>query len=157
MMMSQPQAYLAARDLRRQRCRSLIVNRSHGVDLRVNAILPQWRRRLGIRGGRIPFAQTAPIMRRLLERHWPAVAEHSDGIMVTCHMDRDVLIDRVRIPPGQVRVIPLGLPSHFLDKSAPAFDKVRWRRLLYVGQYSFVRGPDVLYRSLTECCGNFGM
>ena len=142
--MSQPQAYLAARDLKRRGFGGLVINRSHGLELHVNAVVPQWHRRLGIPESRFPRSLLIPLMRKLLERQWPAVVKYSDGIVVPCTMDRDFLVGRIPVPPTRVRTIHHGVPAEFLRVPPIPFTGNRWRRILYVGQFSFIKGPDIL-------------
>ena len=141
--MSQPQAYLAARDLKGRGFKGLVINRSHGVELRVNAVLPEWHRKLGVRASRFPRSLLTPVLRRLLERQWPAVARWSDGIIVQCEDDRDCLLERLRLDPNRVRAILNGVPDDYLTTSPPMTVE-RLRRLLYVGQFAFFKAPQIL-------------
>ena len=140
--MSQPQAALAARALRARRFPGLIVNRSHGVELRADRILPAWHRRLGVSESRIPLASA--MFRRLLARQWRGIARDCHGIIVGCEMDREFLCRELRLPPSRVLTAAHGVASEFLVTPPCPPTPERNRRLLHVGQFAFFKGSYLL-------------
>jgi len=60
--------------------KGLMVNRSHAVELRANAILGEWHQRLGVAESRFPAVSR--LMRRLLDREWQSIARECDGVIV---------------------------------------------------------------------------
>jgi len=147
-MVSQPQAYLAARVLKTHGIGGLVINRSHGLELRVNAVLPEWHRRLGVPESSEIRSLLTPVLRRLLERQWPAVARWSDGVILCCNHDRDFLMSRLAISPGKVRTIHHGVPDAYLQDDVASTNERRRKRILYVGQFSFIKGPHILAQTI---------
>ena len=149
-IMSQPQAYLAARALKKRGFGGLVINRSHGLELRANAVLPKWHRRLGVSESRGIRSLLTPVLRRLLERQWPAVARWSDGVILCCDHDRDFLMSRLAISPDKVRTIHHGIPDAYLQDDVASMGERRRKRILYVGQFSFIKGPHILAQTVNE-------
>jgi glycosyltransferase involved in cell wall biosynthesis len=141
---SQPQAWLIARRLRRRGFTGVFVNRSHGLELRVNHVVPEWQKTYGIPDGRFPLSLLTPVLRRLLESQWPAVAAASDGIILPCEDDRECLLSCVSVPEYKVRVIHHGVPAAYLQCPPRKMTAERSKRLLHVGQFSFFKGPHIV-------------
>ena len=144
-IMSQPHAFLAARALKPQGFRGVVINRSHGVELRVYRILPEWHARLGVPESRFPPATR--ILHRLLRRHWHAVLASSDLVVVPSQEDRESLLEFAAQGQGtDIVVIPHGIAPPF-EKDAVAIRGAgdpRCSRVLWVGQWSFIKGTDIL-------------
>lgn len=150
-LMSQPQAWLAARALRRARYDGVILNRSHGVEPRViEALAPHYARR-----GR-PRSRNELLTRMLdaaLNRQWKEIARYADGFVVGCHVDREYLETRFSIAPERIVVAPHGVSDQMLD--APETDiPDRFERFLHVGQYAFYKGSDDLIEIATRVLEN---
>jgi 2-polyprenyl-3-methyl-5-hydroxy-6-metoxy-1,4-benzoquinol methylase len=143
-LLSQPQAWLAAKALKQSSFQGLVINRSHGVELRVDRILPEWHRRLGVPESRFPLLTRT--LRHALQRQWPRAVRWSDGVVVPSEMDRECLLQEIAAPPYKVRTVHHGLTAQFVDTPviSPQSPAERFRRLLYVGQQAFIKGPDVL-------------
>jgi glycosyltransferase involved in cell wall biosynthesis len=140
---SQPHAYLAAREHRVLGRPGVFTNRSHGVELRYDEAMRRWRDHMPSRppGWKRPLSAA---LRRLLDRHWRWVARWSDGFVLPCDADREYLLARFPIPEWRARTIHHGLPEVFVERPPAAFDRQRLTRLLYVAQYAFFKGPDVV-------------
>ena len=145
---SQPQAYLAFHDLKRQRFRGLVINRSHGLELMANEIVGQWHRKLAIPETRFPRSLLSPIIQRFLRRHWHAATPHCDGILVPAKDIADFLISRLRVSPEKLAVVHHGVCSGFVTSRPRPVTPERQSRILYVGQYAFIKGPHILARTL---------
>jgi glycosyltransferase involved in cell wall biosynthesis len=140
-LMSQPQAYLAARMLKKAGFPGTVVNRSHGVELRVDAVLPAWHRRLAVPESRCPLLSR--LVRPWLHRQWSQILQWTDGVVTGCALDREFLLQKRAANPETVRAIPHGVGAPFLDGPLPASDPNRMN-LLHVGQFAFIKGVDVL-------------
>jgi len=145
---SHAQGYLAARDHRRRRRPGVFVSRSHGVEVRVEEAMSVWRARLGVQQKRTLRSVLRPVLRRLLARHWPQLVRHCDGIIVGCSMDRDFLIERYDLDPDRVEAIAHGVCVRHLERPVAPMSSERLRRVLYAGQFNFLKGPHVLARVL---------
>ncbi len=142
--LSQPHAYLAAEDHIRSKRPGIFVNRSHGVELRVEKVVTYWRKRLGFRANRFPRSIFTTILQALLSRHWTSVAKASNGIIVGCEEDRSFLISHLCVSPVKVKVIQYGIPYSFITRKVIPMQGERINRLLYVGQYAFLKAPHIL-------------
>lgn len=147
-MISQPQGYRAARWLQSEGFPGAVVNRSHGLELRVDAVLPEWHRHYGIPESRAPW-MTAMLKRPLL-RQWTQAVRWFDAVVLPSQDDRDYLLRTTGISPDSAVVIPHGVPDQFLQSPPAAWTALRQRRLLYVGQYAFIKGHDVLVEVLNR-------
>ena len=146
---NQPQGWLAAKFLRDSNFSGVVVNRSHGVELLVNEVVPAWHKRLGIPESKFPRSLLTPILRRKLESQWPAAAEYSDGIIVSSEIDRDYLVKRLGLAEDSVAAIQQGIPDNILETTPAPMTNYRIKRLLYVGQFSFIKGPHLLAEIFT--------
>ncbi|MCA9079625.1 MAG: glycosyltransferase family 4 protein [Planctomycetaceae bacterium] len=148
--MSQPQAWLAARDLKSRQFQGLVMNRSHGLELRVDRVLPEWHRRMGIPESKFPRSLFTPALRHFLQRQWWKAVQFSDGVIVTCEMDRDFLIDKIPAATAKTFVVHHGVAAEFVERPPRSLTPDRLSRLLYVGQHSFIKGYHILVQVLNR-------
>ena len=147
--MSQPQAYLAAKALKQSGFQGVVINRSHGVELRADNVLPYWYQKLGFRESRFPGFLTRSL-RKLLQRQWYEVIKYCDAIIVTCQDDRDCLVKSLPIAPNKVSVIHHGVPRVFIHTPTKPYSPERQKRLLYVGQSAFFKAPIILSKIINQ-------
>lgn len=147
---SQPQGYLAAKTLRKMNFAGVVTNRSHGLELIMNDVLPYWHKKLGVPESKFPKSLLTSGLRYLLSRQWPAVLKYCDGVIVPCDMDRDYLIEKLKANPKQVQTIPHGVPDLFLKTPTNEIDESRSKKMLYVGQLSFFKAPLILIEILNR-------
>lgn len=142
--MSQPQAWLASKYLKQSGYRGIVINRSHGLELRVDAVLPNWHRKLGVLESRFPRSLMTPLLRRYLQRQWHQVVTWGDGIILTNEMDREFLLENTSADPSQLSVIHHGVPTEFISREYAGENPDRLKKLLYVGQFSFIKGYHIM-------------
>jgi glycosyltransferase involved in cell wall biosynthesis len=142
--LGQPHAYLAARDHRMSGRPGIFINRSHGVELRYDEAMRRWKHRVSTGPPPRWKRPLSAALRYVLDRHWKWVARWSDGFVLPCHADREYLLERFPIPSWRARTIYHGVPALFVEDPPPALDRARLTRLLYVAQYAFFKGPDVV-------------
>jgi len=140
--LSQPYAWLAARDNRRRGRRAVFVNRSHGLECMADAALDHWHRRLGVSQGRFPLLSR--LLRTRIHVQIDRVVRYSDGLIVPAQEIKAHLIAHHGAQPERVAVIHHGVPQPFLDRPLQPMDAQRLQRMLCVGQYSFIKGPSLL-------------
>jgi glycosyltransferase involved in cell wall biosynthesis len=151
-MISQPQGYLAARFLKQNAFAGVVINRSHGLELRVDQVLPEWHRRLGVPESRRPWLSR--LLKPLLNRQWAQAVRWFDGVVLPSHDDREYLSNLFQLSPRQAVTIHHGIPSAFLNTPIQVMTAERQRKLLYVGQFSFIKGPDILIDVLNQVMRN---
>lgn len=151
-MISQPQGYLAARFLKQNGFRGVVINRSHGLELRVDQVLPEWHQKLGVPESRRPWLSR--LLKPLLNRQWSQAVRWFDGVVLPSHDDREYLSNRFQLSPRQAVTIHHGIPSAFLNTPIQVMTAERQRKLLYVGQFSFIKGPDILIDVLNQVMAN---
>lgn len=150
---SQPHGYAAAKYVRsvadESFNRPVFVHRSHGFEPRVAAALKPWHDTQGY--SRRPFIRrmASSAMASLLERNNRMIARNADGHIVSASECADWLERMYKVPAERAAVIPQGVPDSFLIDAAP-IDCARLLRMLYVGQYAFVKAPDVLGRVVSQ-------
>jgi glycosyltransferase involved in cell wall biosynthesis len=147
---SQPHAWLAARDHRANKRRGVFVNRSHGLESMADAALAHWHRRLGVRPNRFPNSWVSPFLQKALRRHIDLTVRYADGLIVPASDIREHLVRSHGADPARVAVIHHGMPDEFIDNPRPALDGARLKRILHVGQYSFIKGPLLMARAVQE-------
>jgi glycosyltransferase involved in cell wall biosynthesis len=138
---SQPHAYLAALRHKRQRRRGVFVNRSHGWEPHVREVFaryagrderPRWRR------------WSSQLLWLLLRRHNELVARAADGIVVCSREDRDDVVRRHAADPARVLALAPGIDPLFLAAPFTPVSADRARRMLYVGQFTPVKAPEMV-------------
>lgn len=142
--LSQPHAWLAARDHRRRRRPGVFVDRSHGLESMADAALAHWHRKLGVPAARFPRTLLSPALRSRLHRHIDLVVKHADGMLVPATDIRDHLVAHHGADPDRVRVVHHGVPARYLEAPRVPMTSARLLRMLYVGQFSFIKGPALL-------------
>jgi len=147
---NQPAAYLAAMDHQRQGRPGVFVNRSHGLELRARQALRPWRRKFGVHEWRFPRAIIGHFLQAVIARNSALAAMQVDGTIVCCTECRDFLMRRHGVPGERVAAIPAAPPDTFQTTPAPAPCAARFRRLLYVGQFTFMKAPIVLARAVSR-------
>jgi glycosyltransferase involved in cell wall biosynthesis len=147
--LSQPHAWLAAREHRRRRRHGIFVNRSHGLESMADTQMLRWRTQIGLPGARFPRSLFTPLLRSRLHRHVDLVARHADGVLVPASDIREHLVAHHGADPQRVRVVHHGVPDSFLRATQAAMDDARLHRLLYVGQYSPIKAPSLLASGAT--------
>jgi glycosyltransferase involved in cell wall biosynthesis len=141
---SQPHGYLAARFIGRQPGdRPVFVHRSHGLEMRVRATLFPWTRRL---------AAPRPLLRKMasslmdnaLEINNRGITRHADGHIVSSSLCADFLQREYAVPRSRIALIAQAPPDAFLASPCLPFNPQRLDKLLYVGQYAFIKAPMIL-------------
>ncbi|TWU05950.1 glycosyltransferase family 4 protein [Stieleria varia] len=149
-MVSQPQGYLVGRQLKRQGFPGVIVNRSHGLELRADAALPKWHKALGVPQNRFPRNLFSKPLQSLLTKQWNDIVRYMDGIVVPCEMDRLFLKDTYPKDAIPIRTIHHGVSDSILSRSVLPFSDQRRNKILHVGQFSFFKGPHVTAQILNH-------
>jgi glycosyltransferase involved in cell wall biosynthesis len=70
----------------------------------------------------------------------------SDGIIVSCHEDRDYILDIYGADPSRVACIPQAAAAVFTASPAPPMTAPRATRILVAGQPAFFKAPQVVAR-----------
>lgn len=145
---SQPHGYLAAKVLSHAGGKAHFVHRSHGFEPRVAEEMVRWRR---------AYPEPRPLARRIatsamgiaLEHNNRGIAQFADGHLVSASECAEFLRDRYDVPASRIAAIAQGIPEA-LHAGAAVVTPERLNRLLYVGQYAFVKGPMVLGQAVSE-------
>ena len=143
--LSQPHGYLAGKWVLAQPNRPLMVWRSHGLEAKVDDALARFT----------PDKSGVPVkvLRASVRAAFAAVQRSamrwSDGAIVPCQDDKDVLVERFGAEPERVRVIWHGVPGEYIDLPM-SDDPARWRRLLHVSQLSVNKGAVLMQRQAGE-------
>lgn len=142
---NQPHGYLAARALRARGLRTVFIHRSHGLELRAERELAHWCKAYGTLATRSwGRAQASQVMSWLLRRHSRAISQCANGHIVSASACARFLVDELHVPVERIAVIPQAAPKLYLDRPVPVVDRARFKRLLYVGQFAFLKAPMVM-------------
>jgi glycosyltransferase involved in cell wall biosynthesis len=142
--LSQPHAWLAAKDHQLRGVPGIFLNRSHGWEAHVHEVMLRWPSEPGVKHKSILHRWASNVLQLLLRRHEVHVVRHSDGLVVGSVDDRDFLLHCYQLPPERVLAVPPGLPPIFLDTPPPSFSAARLRRWLYTGQFAPFKGPSIV-------------
>jgi glycosyltransferase involved in cell wall biosynthesis len=142
---SQPHGYLAARAARRHPSRPVFVHRSHGFEPRVAAALRPWGTLQPPRS-RLRHA-ASETMTRLLEFNNQAIATYADGHIVSAELCAAFMHKRYGVSRSRISVIPQAPPLLYQQVPARILEPALLDRLLYVGQFAFVKAPKILAES----------
>lgn len=141
---NQPHGYLAAQAVARFHKQTIFIHRSHGFELRVERDLEPWRQ-LYTSDNRSQLRQVfSRTVGHALSRHSRAIARYADGHIVSASQCRDFLHQDLGVAPERIAVIPQAPPPMFSDSPALDMTLTRLRRVLYVGQFAFVKGPMIV-------------
>jgi len=154
-MMSQPQACLAARALRNANFTGAIVSRSHGLELRVDESLPHWHKKLKVPASRFPMSLGTPLIRKLLQRQWTNTIKYVDRVVVPCEMDRDFLLQKYSVLPEFVQTIHHGVSASILSVPTQPMTRARQLAILHVGQFAFFKGPHLVANIINRVFDQF--
>lgn len=150
---NQPHAYLAAADFQRRRGRGVFVNRSHGHEVRVEEVLKPWQQAASLPSPYSVRKLASRLIRPILDRHWDWISRTANGFHFSCQEDGEFLHQRYKVPRERIGVIRQGVPDVFLDQPVASLTDQRRRRLLYIGQYAFVKAPHMLARAVCDLLG----
>lgn len=140
---NQPHGFRAARTVHRRHPGVAFVHRSHGFELHVEEALAPWRAKYGVEERSRARVAASRILEPLLEWHSYAIAREADGHVVSSTLDADFLV-RMGVPRERIAVISQAAPDDYVRTPAPPMTRERFERLLYVGQFAFVKAPMVL-------------
>ncbi len=146
----QPHAYLAAADFRRLGTTGIFVNRSHGHEVRAYEVGREWRQNLQMPAQRGIRKFASDALRLLLDRQWASIAKSADAFHVSCQEDADFLVTRYQVSSERIAVISQGIPESFVDIPASPLSPARLKRLLYVGQYTFIKAPVMVAAAVSS-------
>ena len=136
---NQPHGFRAARAVHRRWPRSVFIHRSHGFEPCVEEALGPWQHDSRTSTRRLVSAGLASLLRR----HAMAIVREADGHVVSSRIDAAYMRDRMHADPSRIAVVPQAPPDSYLQP-VPALTRERLQRVLYVGQYAFVKAPTVV-------------
>jgi glycosyltransferase involved in cell wall biosynthesis len=140
---NQPHGFRAARAVHRLSPRTAFIHRSHGFELNVEESLAPWRERYGGDERSIVRRAASGVLAPLLARHSRAIAREADGHVVSSTLDADYLATRLGVARERIAVIAQAAPDSYLETPALPMNDDRLRRVLYVGQFAFVKAPMI--------------
>lgn len=137
---NQPHGFRAARAVHRRWPNAAFIHRSHGFEPHVEEALSPW---LGDTRGAMRRASSSALA-SLLRRHAFAIVRDADGHVVSSTVDAAYLRNRMEVELARIAVVPQAAPDAYIDAGAPPMNTGRLRRVLYVGQYAFVKAPAIV-------------
>jgi glycosyltransferase involved in cell wall biosynthesis len=141
---NQPHGYLAAKALRTLDSQAIFVHRSHGLEGRVRCELARWKRHYDQNDRPTWRRACSHLMDASLELNNLAIARYAHGHIVSASDCRDFLHNRYHVPLERIAVIPQASPEEFWNCDPKPMTEKRLQKILYVGQYAFVKAPMVL-------------
>ena len=153
-LISQPYGYLVGKWLRARGGDTVYLHRSHGHELAVSHQLASWTDALGEKrsyGRRL----ASRLLALRLNRQARLALKYADGTIVPSSFDRDFLIRSERADPARVRsIFHASVPSYLAAPTRP-YTRERHQRLLYVGNFTRVKGGDLLWEVGTAVLRKF--
>jgi glycosyltransferase involved in cell wall biosynthesis len=147
-LISQPYGYLVGKWLRASESRTLYLHRSHGHELAVSNQLASWGDALGAKrnlGRRV----ASRLLALRLHQQARLALKYADGTVVPSTFDRDFLIDHEGANSQTVRAIFHASVPAYLDSNPQPYTEDRHKKLLYVGNFTRVKGGDILWETGT--------
>jgi len=145
---NQPHGYLAARALIKRFPKARFVHRSHGFEGRVESDLTPWVLRYSLDGRPAWRRQLSRIVRSSSQYNNRMIARHAHGHIVSASECKMFLTEHYGVHGDQIAVIPQAPPKLFHKVEVKPMDGERMQRLLYVGQFAFIKAPFVLARAV---------
>ena len=142
--MNQPAGYLAAKELKRLKQSIVFIHRSHGFELRVKHDLAPWQV-LYKDASRSNFKRVfSSLLARALEYQSREIAQFADGHIVSASQCAEFLVNIMGVSKERVAVIPQAAPEKFLVEPVLPMPPERIKKILYVGQFAFIKAPMIL-------------
>ena len=140
---NQPHGFRAARRLSRMPLHSIFIHRSHGLELRVENDLAPWEKLFKADKRGLMRRVLSSIIGLLLASHSKKIACYADGHIVSASQCKNFLHKELGVPANHIAVIPQAPSELFLASPSKEMTKVRLNRVLYVGQFAFVKAPII--------------
>ncbi|MEA3489035.1 MAG: glycosyltransferase family 4 protein [Candidatus Omnitrophota bacterium] len=150
---SQPHCFLPAKYVKEHLPDTVLVHKSHGLELNAVSSLKPFTEKEGVDQRNLPRKCLSKVMGVLLAKHSHLAAKYCDGTLVASAMDRDFAVEELGIKPERVKYIPHGVSNVLLAGPAVEYTAERHKKILYVGQFAFLKGPLILARTMNEVLG----
>jgi len=147
---NQPHGYRAAKAVHRLAPGTVFIHRSHGFELHVEATMARWNAQYGQDRRGIARRLASRTLAPLLARHSHAIAREADGHVVSSTLDADFLAERLHVDRAKIAVIPQAAPDGYLRTEPLPMTRERLRRVLYVGQFAFVKAPMIVAEAMNR-------
>lgn len=144
---NQPAGWLAARYLRRTGWNGLFVHRSHGFEARMAEVLRTWQRVFPEPRRSVARRWASAALRPAQSWTWREIVRRADAHVVSCADCSSYLVRR-GARREQILVLPQAPPGSFLEAPVQIMSADRLRRVLCVGQGTFIKGPMVAAEAL---------
>jgi glycosyltransferase involved in cell wall biosynthesis len=155
---NQPHGYLAARAHHQWRgprgISSAFIHRSHGFEPRVDRDLDRWRQSAANDQRGSSRRLLSRLMSIALMRNYRGIARFADGHIVSATACGDMLSETFGVEPSAIAVIAQAAPPAYVATPAKTFTAERLRRVLYVGQFAFVKGPEIVAGAIAHAARN---
>jgi glycosyltransferase involved in cell wall biosynthesis len=143
------QGYLSARRLRQQNFRGVFVARSHGLDDHLESVLSAWEKKLGYPQRSFYKRILSTILNKILARHMHLTSRYCDGYCVSNSLDAQWLHSKHGLEKTKIATIPQAPALAFTDPPTLPMTTERLRRLLYVANFHFAKGPKLVAEAAT--------
>jgi len=151
---SQPHCFLAAKYVRKYLSKTILIHQSHGIELNVEKVVKPFIDKEKVDKRNYIKKVVSKIIGFLLARHSYLAAKYCDGTLVLSSLDRDFLINELNVSSERIAFIPHGTPDLFIEGPIKQFTHPRHKKILYVGQFAFVKGPHILARIINKILKN---
>ena len=141
---NQPHGYLAAKILGTMRTQSIFIHRSHGFEARVAFELNKWQDKFPIDYRSAWKKWLSNRLGMSLATHSKMIAKYAGGHIVSASECGDFLHQRFSVPLERIAVIPQAPPREYQETPALPMNPERLQRVLYVGQFAFIKAPMIL-------------
>jgi glycosyltransferase involved in cell wall biosynthesis len=138
------QSYLAARRLRQSGFEGAFIVRSHGLDDHLDQVLGAWESVLGTSKRSLLKRAIGAALNIVLQGHMRKAVEQCDGYVVSNSLDGGWLSRVHGLSTEKIAVIPQAPSAAFLQTAALPLSEDRRRRLLYVANFHFAKGPHAV-------------
>lgn len=153
---NQPHGYRAARALRQLKRKSIFIHRSHGFELRVVHDLTPWEAVYKNNDRPVVRRFFSKIMAYGLAHNSYQIVRYADGHIVSATQCATYLSDVMGVPPERIAVIPQAPPPLFFEHPSLPMTADRLKRVLYVGQFAFVKAPMILAEVFNQIAAERG-
>ena len=148
---NQPHGYLAAKAAAALRGRTVFIHRSHGLELRAGRELRKWQKVFDSTDALSwPRLKASRMITWLLCNHSRAIARYASGHIVSAGDCATFLTSEMGVPAELVAVIPQAAPMAYTTKPAFEITPSRAKRVLYVGQYAFIKAPMIVAMAINR-------
>jgi glycosyltransferase involved in cell wall biosynthesis len=149
-IISQPHGFMAFKSIKQKFPNVLCIHFSHGFEAHVSSIIDFWELKYKF-DQRSKLRQFGSyLLTKYLNLHSAWIANNADGHIFSSQKCRKFMEVNYRVANKNILAVHQGLSSDFLVDQKNITDHQRLHKILYVGQFAFVKAPIICAEAINN-------